>query len=269
MHRTFKLAFKDYPIPFELTRDEFVIKFIEKLNINFSLSAGAYNKDLLIGFLFNSIENYEEKLTAYNGGTGVIPGYRRLGVASNLYHQLIAPLKESRVQQCVLEVLTKNNAAIRLYEKIGFQKVRLLNCYKLYSIKFDSKSKEFLVETGVSLPKEYRNWLTYNPSFLDSPAMLNRYISTEKILLARDKESIVGFMVIQTSNGRISTFGIHPEKGAEIGFALVKKGLEISRNKQLTILNIDENSDSMSTLLESIGFKNEISQYEMQMDLTT
>ena len=76
-------------------------------------------------------------------------------------------------------------------------------------------------------------------------------------------------MVIQTSNGRISTLGIHPEKGAEIGFALVKKGFEISRNKQLTILNIDENSDSMSTLLASIGFINEISQYEMQMNLTT
>ena len=268
MYQCFELAFRDYQIPFELSKDQFIRKFIDKLNINFSLSTGAYDQEVLVGFLFNSIEKYRKKLTAYNGGTGVIPGYRGLGIARNMYFQLIDLLKKHDIEQCVLEVLTKNNAAIRLYEEVGFQKMRILNCYKLYSNKL-SKSEEFEIVIGENLPMEYKKWLTYYPSFLDSPVMLNRKVFSETVILAKEKESVIGFMMLQGLNGRISTLGVHPEKDLNVAIALVKKGLEISKNKQLTFLNMEENATSMSFLLESIGFVNEIKQYEMQMDITT
>jgi len=53
----------------------------------------------------------------------VAPAYRRQGIAQQLLEQLQAELKARQVYSLTLEVRASNDAAIRLYEKLGFQQV--------------------------------------------------------------------------------------------------------------------------------------------------
>lgn len=53
----------------------------------------------------------------------VKPDYRRQGVAEGLVNALVASLKEQEVHSLTLEVRMSNEAAIALYNKLGFAQV--------------------------------------------------------------------------------------------------------------------------------------------------
>ena len=53
----------------------------------------------------------------------VAPAYRRTGVAKTLVEKLILGLQERDVHCLTLEVRSSNNAAISLYEKMGFDQI--------------------------------------------------------------------------------------------------------------------------------------------------
>ena len=102
MYKAFKTAFQDYPIPFDLSEEHFRKKFINKLNISLNLSAGAFAKNVLNGFVFTSICNYNNLLTAYNGGTGVVPIFRGNGLTADLYSFLIPMFRSKDISMCIL-----------------------------------------------------------------------------------------------------------------------------------------------------------------------
>lgn len=58
----------------------------------------------------------------------VDPEYRRKGIASNLITYLISDCGE-QLKLVTLEVASKNEAAIELYEKFGFEKIHTRNHY--------------------------------------------------------------------------------------------------------------------------------------------
>ena len=53
----------------------------------------------------------------------VKPSHRRQGIAEGLVNALVASLKDQEVYSLTLEVRVSNNAAIALYEKLGFIQV--------------------------------------------------------------------------------------------------------------------------------------------------
>lgn len=62
---------------------------------------------------------------------GVLPEYRRHGVAAELLSELIGYSKQNGITLMCLEVRASNTPAIALYEKFGFEKVALRkNFYK-------------------------------------------------------------------------------------------------------------------------------------------
>lgn len=55
--------------------------------------------------------------------------FRHIGIGSNLVAKFLDMCKEERVRQVTLEVRSSNNAAIKIYEKFGFEKVALRKDY--------------------------------------------------------------------------------------------------------------------------------------------
>lgn len=53
----------------------------------------------------------------------VSPLYRRQGIAETLIHKLVSLLKDNGVYALTLEVRVSNDAAIAMYDKLGFQQV--------------------------------------------------------------------------------------------------------------------------------------------------
>lgn len=60
----------------------------------------------------------------------VLPGYRRQGLATQLIQESTKALAtEYNAKEVILEVRITNLPAIKLYEKLGFQRIRTLNSY--------------------------------------------------------------------------------------------------------------------------------------------
>ena len=59
----------------------------------------------------------------------VLPEYRRQGIGKNLLLNAEKALKEYGAKEIILEVRVSNTPAINLYEKLGYEKVKVLKGY--------------------------------------------------------------------------------------------------------------------------------------------
>jgi ribosomal-protein-alanine N-acetyltransferase len=75
-----------------------------------------WQADHLVGYLFYS----EAVQEAHVLNLCIRPDYRRQGLAQYMMRQLISQLRASGAQTLFLEVRVSNQAALRLYEDLGF-----------------------------------------------------------------------------------------------------------------------------------------------------
>jgi ribosomal protein S18 acetylase RimI-like enzyme len=269
MYAAFKNAFLNYFVPFELSEEHFRKKFVEKLSINFGLSAGAFYGQRLVGFVFTSVNRYEGLLTAYNGGTGVIPKYRGNDITEQLYNYLIPKFRNENIKQCILEVLVENKAAIKVYQNCGFSISRNFKCYKLNpAISVSDKVNIEVRIQRVPSPdwKIYTKFFDYIPCYLDSRHMIENNLSNEVIVEATLGDMTLGYAIFQPDSGRISQIAVNQDHRKEgIGSMLLRYIYENSFNKLLTMINVLEEAETIQHFLTKSGFENELNQYEMRL----
>ncbi|UII22516.1 GNAT family N-acetyltransferase [Fulvivirga ligni] len=271
MYLAFLDAFSDYEVPFRLSKEQFVRKFVQKLQIDFSLSVGAFDYDALAGFIFTSVSYYNGKLTAYNGGTGVRPYYRGRKIPAEMISFLIPRFQQKHIKRCILEVLVNNNKAIKSYESIGFEKTKLYKCYQLKEADFSDFIPQVDLEIfSVKSPnwELYETFLDYPLSFLDSNAMVNANISNETIIEIHSDYKCVGYVIYQTSFNRISQIGVSKAyRGKGVGKSLINYLVNQLNGSTLSIVNVDEQVESLNGFLNHLGFQNHLDQYEMELAL--
>ena len=271
MYLAFLDSFSDYEIPFRLTKDQFVKKFIEKLKIDFDLSAGVFDQSLgLAGFIFTTLNNYNNLKTAYNGGTGVRPRYRGHRLVSRMYDFLIPKFRQVGVEQCVLEVLVGNTKAISVYKNIGFEISTMYRCFKLERhFKFAMLPDEYTIHK-VPVPgwNKYESFTEAQTSFLDSGSMIDQNLENETVVEVSFNSECVGYAIYQPALGRISQFAVAPaHRGRGVGKGLVYYAWQTSKNKTLTVMNVADRYQDLGGFLEHIGFQNQLDQFEMVLRL--
>lgn len=270
MYLAFLDSFSDYQIPFKLSKKQFVDKFVTKLRIDFEHSVGAWNTTQgLDAFIFTTIAQYQNKLVAYNGGTGVRPKARKNDLVVKMYEYLSPKLASRNVEQCILEVLAQNKRAIRAYEKVGFSKMGLLKCYKLYSHTALKKSLAGIEYKLTNVPQVslYESFMDDAASFLDI-LLLNGDYRQERIIEAYDQNKCIGFLIYQPSFSRINLLGVSQSyRRMGIASGLLDTMIKIDNLKEVTILNVPEEATGLNTFFSNMGFKNKLNQYEMRLDL--
>lgn len=122
------LAFDDYIVKLSSDVDYWAIRF-KGARLDTRLSFGVFDGGKLVAFILNGIGNTDGYHTAFNTGTGVLPAYRGQGLVDKIYQFAEASLKASGVEQWKLDVITSNAKAIRVYERIGFERFRLVKCF--------------------------------------------------------------------------------------------------------------------------------------------
>ena len=80
----------------------------------------------MVGYTLNGFGLWNGKQTAYDAGTGVIPGFRNQGIGKNMFEFLLPKLREIGIEQMLLEVIEKNENALKLYQNLGFENSRKL-----------------------------------------------------------------------------------------------------------------------------------------------
>ncbi len=107
-------AFFDYQVKIELPEWKFQ-QMLQRRGYYPEISIGAFDGNSLVGFVLNGLRSWNGNTTVYDLGTAVLPDYRRQGITKEMLHSVHKLLKEKQVEQYLLEVITSNESAFRLY----------------------------------------------------------------------------------------------------------------------------------------------------------
>ena len=99
-------------------------------------------EDDIAGFIITQVEVEENTEFGHIITINVAPNYRRKRIATKLLHEIENLLKQKSINQCRLEVREDNKHAIKLYQKLGYQTVGILENY--YGKKHGLYLKKFL-----------------------------------------------------------------------------------------------------------------------------
>lgn len=90
----------------------------------------------VVGYMMNRVETglgFSKKFIVKKGhvvSIAVLEGYRRMGIGEALMRAGIDSLRRNyNVDEIYLEVRVSNEPAIKLYEKLGFKKIKILEGY--------------------------------------------------------------------------------------------------------------------------------------------
>lgn len=262
---TFNESFSQYFIPLQLSADQLNAK-LKADKVAFNYSAGAFTDNTLVGFILHGFDTINNKKTIYNGGTGVIQGYRSRGLTKQMYEFILPILKKENIETLTLEVITQNTAAIKCYETAGFRIKRKLLCYKgmISAIKSDHINILEIPELNWERIKSY--W-DFSPTWQNSINILQESKEVNVYYGAFLDDELVGYIIHNPLTKRIQQFAVDKKyrrnKIATSLFAHIK-----SREAVASIINVDECSKGTNEFLTQIGFEPFIEQFEMELRLT-
>jgi ribosomal protein S18 acetylase RimI-like enzyme len=247
----FSAAFSDYVVPFTPDRDQLLEMFTRRGWVP-ELSVGAFDGEAMVAFTVNATEGDR----AYDSGTGVVPTHRRCGLARAVMQRSFELL---RPREYVLEVLDRNEKAFALYQSLGFEVVRGLQCWT-----FESQSLKVSQSHSGSAPMRLCDYETVRLWWDVQPSWQN---STNSIARAHAPHTILGnddaYAVLFPGNGDLAQLAVRPEaRRRGLGRALLEQAYAVA-GKPLRILNVDERDAGIAAFLERVGARRIVRQYEM------
>lgn len=262
----FNTAFKDYFVSFVLTEQQMINKFrLEDFAPEYSVAA--ISKGQIVGFILHSFREVEQQRLIYNGGTGVVASYRGQGLTQQMYAFIKPKLQAAQIDKCILEVIDKNEPAKRSYEKIGFNKVKTLTCWKQQKNSFQEKLGINLKVKKVKEP-EWDNLSLFGhgqTTWTNNIYSIQNDFVHQTFLSIYAEEKWVAFGIVNGLSGRIAQIGVLPHyRSKGIGSYLLHELGKLSK-KTLSIINVDQEESGFITFLKANNFINTINQYEMNM----
>jgi GNAT superfamily N-acetyltransferase len=267
LNKTFNQAFSDYVLPMHLTIKQ-LAENIRRDGIDFRYSVGAFNGDQLVGFILQSLEEWNGVKTAYNGGTGVIPEFRGNKITRQLYDYIIPQLKAAGAEQCLLEVIATNQVAISTYKAVGFEQKRVFSCYKanLKDIPFlPGKQVAGIEIKEISMPdwNLVKTFWDYAPSWQYGIPSIRRLSGKISVLGAFEQNQLVGYAAIIRNVNRVAQFAVaESHRGQGIGHGLFYH-LAQRASGPLVVINVEDACGPTNKFLRAMGFTCFIKQLEM------
>ena len=268
IHKTFIEGFADYIIKFELTERQFQ-NHITLNAVELDRSAGCFDADRTIGVSLNGFGAWEGKRTVYDAGTTVIPEYRRRGASRAMFEWMIPMFADEGYEQFLLEVITQNDPAIRLYEMLGFNRTRellLLEAGPTTPLEYPAPPSVEIREIHRHENIPYEAFWEGKPSWQNSLEAIERTKQLKRVFGAFNGPECVGYIVF--SSGRLSQLAVrrdHRRQG--IGTRLLLEMQMDVPGQKLHIINLDESMTESVVFFQNRGFKKVLAQYEMIREL--
>ena len=245
----FNAAFAYYYVPVNFT-EEGMIERINRARINLDLSVGVLSRDELVAFMLTGIGDQGGLATSYNAGTGVRKAFRRQGKVRMMYDFAIPLWREAGCQRASLEVIVKNERAIKAYEGVGFQIGRRLQAFKKNTDASSSAQHSSLRKVLVPNWERYRTLRAFTSAWDYTregvEGLKGDYAFYE---WGEETEAPVAYAIVHKV-GRIAQAGIHPEAGPSWKELL---GALEHLYPQLSWVNIDTKAVSLLSAMNDIG----------------
>ena len=270
IHQTFVEAFSDYRVKMDLPFWKFE-NMIKRRGFIPELSVGAFDNEKLIAFVLNGVRIWNDKLTAYDLGTGVIPEYRKKGITTEILKKVKDLFKEKNIESYLLEVLQNNTGAVELYKKQGFLTTRSFDCYYLKKEDFslsvckDIKNLEFF---NTNQWEEVKKLWDYNPSWQNSIDSISVFPDKFSYSVVVDENKIVGYGIADKLSGDVPQIAVSKEyRNKGIAKSILSDLFNHTNADKLSLINVDQRDNNFKSFLVNIGSVNFVSQYEMIMSL--
>lgn len=270
LHKTFLNAFSDYQVKMDLP----ILKFqymLQRRGYVAKASIGAFNDDILVGFVLNGVRNWDGKLTAYDTGTGVIETYRKQGITSNMLLNVRQLFKEMGVEQYLLEVIQSNTSAFQIYKKQGFKILRDFECFHLDKNKYNPITTYKVEHINMVNPDDWRElkgFWDFVPSWQNSIDSINAVSDAFIYSVVRLNDSIVGYGVIDKKTGDIPQIAVNKNYRCKgIASSIITDLIKNTESNNINVINVDGESKPMKDFLLKLGFEYGVSQYEMILKL--
>ena len=230
--------------------------------VDYRASYGMFDEGQLVGFMVHGIDFWKGIFTAFNTGTGVIPSHRGQKIVQKMYEKAIPELKDRGVQVCALEVIQKNEKAIRAYKGVGFSISRKLKCYRGT---ISSKNKNTVQLKKKNL--QFFDWDAYQGQHFYSWDHVQMAILLQEkhyeLYEVAQKQKNIGYFIINPKTGYLAQFDLRDRAHADHWTLLMEGIAQISTF--LKILNVDPVETAKIQLLDNSELDNYINQYEMEL----
>lgn len=126
-------GFEGYIVPINIT-DNVLHTMIRRDGIDLTSSRVLVRDEEPIGVAFIARRGWTSRLAAF----GITSNARNGGVGTWAMEQLLQEARERSEKEMLLEVIEQNTAGVKLYERVGFTKIRRLVGYKLENPQVES-----------------------------------------------------------------------------------------------------------------------------------
>ena len=262
----FNLAFSDYLIPMKLTLGQLETKLSTE-DINKEISVGAFKENKLVGFVLHGDRTSGKFRRAYNGGTGVIPTERGQGLTKKMYGFIKPILESNAFEEVVLEVISNNAPAIKSYEKIGFQQIRNVTCYK-GELLIRNINEEIEIKQVKNANFDELNLIgEIIPTWQNAKETIINLGTDALYMFAYMETNLCGYIILNKNNNRILQVAVKNDmRNRHIGSSLLHH-IKNSISETVSIINVDSNFSSILNFLESNNLRKTITQEEMKLKI--
>jgi len=266
-------AFSGYAVPYQPTQDALRRMFLIN-GVDLALSVGAFDGGEMVGFTINGVGDWDGKPTVYDSGTGIVPEYRGQKISPKMFDFILPVLRENKIKQYLLEVVTENEPALRLYQNLDFEITRRFSVFKRTEAVFVAANPTEDIEIKEIETLDWQlleSFWTYHPSWQNSTDSIKRSFSDKAIIKTflglYLRETLVGYAVVFHNSGNIPQIAVAEEhRGKNFGCALLN-ALQKRTEKPLFVTNVDARAEKTAAFFRASGFSLLTTQYEMLLKL--
>ncbi len=263
----FNRAFEDYFVKIDLT-PEYMAGKLDSEGLDPMLSLGVFKNESPVAFMLHALRNVNGKRIAYNGGTGVIKAFRGQHLTVKMYEKQIELLREKGAEEIELEVIADNVPAIRSYEKVGFRKTAVLECFKgvpaSTTLRLDLEIGE-IEAPDMNVLETFWDW---NPTWQNASDTIKK-LPAVKLYGAFLFGKLAGYLAVQPEKSRILQFAVAPEHRRKKIAGNLFQYFSRSVNGEINVNNINDPTGSSQAFLRQIGLHCFLTQHKMNLKLNT
>lgn len=256
-------SFSDYFVPVKAPVAFWEARW-QRGRVDYALSFGAFFNGTLIGFILNGVDEG----TAFNLVSGVVPEHRGHRIIKRLYQYALPLLAQHGVRKCALEVITKNEKAIKAYSSAGFTIAKEYKCYFGTLTPQGEGARRYTFQKAGPVDWErYKPLRAYALSWEHSDAALDRlFDGFECWELVAAEGALAAYIVINPQTGFIAQLGAVRDAHREGLEELLNR---VAKNITATVKinNVAATAAATIAVLERAGLQNYLDQYEMELRL--
>jgi ribosomal protein S18 acetylase RimI-like enzyme len=219
----------------------------------------------------NGFGAWEGKPTVYDAGTTVIPEYRRRGLSRAMFDWMIPMFSGEGFEQFLLEVITHNGPAVRLYEQLGFQTTRellLMEAEPTIDLEHAPPPDVEIREIHRHEAIPFESFWEGKPSWQNSVAAIERSVQMKRLFGAFVDEKCVGYIVFSAGVGRLAQLAVHRDyRRRGIATRLLREMQLDAPGQKLHVINLDDAMTESVIYFRNRGFTKVLAQYEMLCEL--